>query len=83
MLAMNEPVAGSNLKQEEKEDIVALKTEEPANKGIRNVGDLVNFVVNKIDRREKKLIQFDTDDDNSSIVALNIGFIKLNRKADK
>ena len=83
MLAMNEDMAGKNLKEEEKDNIAAVTTEEPANKGIRNVGDLVNFVVNKIDRREKKLIQFDTDDDNSSIVALNIGFIKLNRKADK
>lgn len=53
------------------------------NKGIRNVGDVINFVVNKIDRREKKIIQFDTDDDNSSVTALNIGFIKFNRRSDK
>ncbi|WAC38978.1 hypothetical protein [Pedobacter sp. SL55] len=50
-------------------------------KGIRNVGDLVNYVVDKVDKRDKKLIRFDTDDDdNSSIIGLNIGFLKLNKK---
>jgi hypothetical protein len=53
-------------------------------KGIRNVGDLVNYVVDKVDKREKKLIKFNTDDDdNSSIIGLNIGFLKLNRKNNK
>lgn len=50
-------------------------------KGIRNVGDLVNFVVDKIDKRDKKLIRFNTDDDdNSSIIGINLGFVKLNQK---
>ena len=50
-------------------------------KGIRNVGDLVNFVVDKVDKRDKKLLKFNTDDDdNSSLVALNIGFLKFNKK---
>lgn len=50
-------------------------------KGIRNVGDLVNYVVDKVDKRDKKLVRFNTDDDdNSSIVAINIGFLKLNKK---
>ena len=50
-------------------------------KGIRNVGDLVNFVVDKVDKRDKKLLKFNTDDDdNSSLVAINIGFLKLNKK---
>ncbi|MGV3545527.1 MAG: hypothetical protein ACO1N4_00590 [Pedobacter sp.] len=50
-------------------------------KGIRNVGDLVNYVVDKVDKRDKKIIKFDTDDDdNSSIIGLNIGFLKLNKK---
>lgn len=50
-------------------------------KGIRNMGDLINFVVEKVDKREKKLIKFNTDDDdNSSIIGLNIGFVKLNKK---
>lgn len=50
-------------------------------KGIRNMGDLINYVVEKVDKREKKLIKFDTDDDdNSSIIGLNIGFVKLNKR---
>jgi len=50
-------------------------------KGIRNVGDLVNFVVDKVDKRDKKLVRFNTDDDdNSSIVGINIGFLKFNKK---
>ena len=51
-------------------------------KGIRNVGDLVNFVVEKIDKRDKKLIRFNTDDDdNSSIVGINLGFVRFNPKS--
>ncbi len=51
-------------------------------KGIRNVGDLVNYVVDKVDKRDKKLVRFNTDDDdNSSIVGINIGFLKLNKKS--
>lgn len=53
------------------------------NKRIRNVGDLVNLVVDKLDKREEKVIQFETDDDNSSLVALNIGIFKFNRKKQK
>ncbi|WP_214225868.1 hypothetical protein [Pedobacter sp. B4-66] len=62
---------------------VITETEPQENRGIRNVGDLVNYVVNKVDKREKKLIQFDTNDDNSSLVSINIGFIKFNKKSDK
>ena len=49
--------------------------------GINNIGDLVNFVVDKVDKREQKFLKFKTDDeDNSSLVAINIGIIKLNGK---
>jgi hypothetical protein len=51
---------------------------------IRNAGDLVNFVVDKIDRREQKIVAFNTDDDdNSSLVALNIGPFRFNSKKHK
>lgn len=76
-------IASANMQEDNQPDLTVTKTDETAGKGIRNVGDLINFVVNKVDRREKKVIQFETDDDNSSIVALNIGFIKFNRKSDK
>ncbi|WP_316812099.1 hypothetical protein [Pedobacter heparinus] len=76
-------IADAHVQENDIVDILGSKTEEIPHKGIRNVGDLINFVVNKVDKREKKVIQFDTDEDNSSIVALNIGFIKFNRKSDK
>lgn len=49
-------------------------------KGIRNIGDLVNYVVDKVDKREEKFLQFKTEDDNSSLIAINIGIIKFNQK---
>jgi|GEM_PF-6401385 len=53
----------------------------PPKKEIRNVGDVVNFLVGKIDKRDKKIIKFKTDKGgNSSIAAINIGFIQLNSK---
>lgn len=65
------------------ENVNAISETETATekKGIRNVGDLVNFVVEKIDKRDKKLIRFNTDDDdNSSIIGINLGFVRLNQK---
>jgi len=70
-------------------NLTPIKADEPINnneplenKGIRNVGDLVNLVVNKVDKRKEKFIQFRTDDDdNSSISSINIGPFKFgNRK---
>jgi hypothetical protein len=53
-------------------------------KRIRNVGDMVKYVVDKVDKREEKFIQFKTDDDdNSSLVALNIGMFRFNSKKHK
>ena len=53
-------------------------------RGIRNVGDLVNYVVDKVDKREEKFIQFKTDnDDNSSLIGLNIGMFKFNQRKHK
>lgn len=60
------------------------ETEPAERKGIRNVGDIVNYVVDKVDRREKKFLKFNTDDDdNSSLVAINIGILKFNKRSDK
>lgn len=50
---------------------------------IRNVGDLVNFVVDKVDKREEKFIQFKTEDDDSSLISLNIGMFRFNQKKHK
>lgn len=50
-------------------------------KSIGSVGDLVNFVVDKVDKRDKKLIEFGSDEDEGSeLVGINIGFLKWNKK---
>lgn len=49
-------------------------------KGIRNVGDVVNLIVNKVDKRKDKFIQFRTDDDDSSLSSINIGPFKFGKK---
>jgi hypothetical protein len=68
-------------KQNMESDVISENDNISQRKGIRNVGDLVNFVVDKVDKREKKLVRFNTDDDdNSSIVGINIGFLKFNKK---
>ncbi|WP_293784607.1 hypothetical protein [uncultured Pedobacter sp.] len=53
---------------------------EQSNKGIRNVGDVVNLIVNKMDKRKDKLIQFRTDDDDSSLSSINIGPFKFGKR---
>lgn len=65
-------------------DVKDQVSETTERKGIRNVGDVINFVVDKFDKREKKIIQFKTDDDdNSSLIAINIGILKFNPKRNK
>jgi len=79
----NRMIAAVPMKEENTEYIDPVEDTDNK-KGIRNVGDLVNYVVDKVDKREKKLIKFNTDnDDNSSIIGLNIGFLKLNKKNNK
>ncbi|MDQ0969879.1 cytoskeletal protein RodZ [Flavobacterium sp. W4I14] len=66
-----------------------VKTDEPvndneqSNRGIRNVGDVVNLIVNKMDKRKDKLIQFRTDDDDSSLASINIGPFKIGKRNKK
>lgn len=60
------------------------EVEQPERRSIRNVGDLVNYVVDRVDKRDNKVLKFNTDeDDNSSLIAINIGFIRLNPKRHK
>ncbi|RYU90682.1 hypothetical protein EWM62_08515 [Mucilaginibacter terrigena] len=49
---------------------------------IRNLGDLINAVVSKVDKRKDKLIEFsDTKDEDESVVSgLNLGFIKIKKQ---
>ena len=58
----------------------ASRPQEPRTR-IRNAGDLVNFVVEKLDKREQKFVEFRTDEDeSSSLVAINIGPLKINQR---
>jgi hypothetical protein len=57
------------------------KAVKPAKRhGIHNMGDLVNLVVAKVDKRKDKAIEFtDSDDDESTITAVNIGPVKIKK----
>jgi hypothetical protein len=60
----------------------AVKQNKPVVKrrGIHNIGDLVNLVMAKVDKRKDKLIEFtDTDDDGSTITGVHLGAIKIKR----
>ncbi|MDN3585877.1 hypothetical protein QWY86_04310 [Pedobacter aquatilis] len=63
-----------------KTDDVENDNNQAENKGIRNVGDVVNLIVNKVDKRKDKFIQFRTDDDDSSLSSINIGPFKIGKK---
>ncbi|WP_316735950.1 hypothetical protein [Pedobacter aquatilis] len=63
-----------------KTDDVENDNSQVENKGIRNVGDVVNLIVNKVDKRKDKFIQFRTDDDDSSLSSINIGPFKIGKK---
>jgi len=63
-----------------KADEVTGEDNQSDNKGIRNVGDVVNLIVNKVDKRKDKFIQFRTDDDDSSISSINIGPFKFGKR---
>jgi len=60
----------------------AVKQNKPVVKkhGIRNIGDLVNLVVAKVDKRKDKVIEFtDTDDDETTITGVHIGAIRIKK----
>jgi hypothetical protein len=65
-------------------DDEATEVEQSGKTRIRNAGDLLNFVVEKLDKRDQKILEFQTDeDDNSSLVAINIGPFKVNTRKHK
>lgn len=49
---------------------------------IHNLGDLINVIVSKVDKRKDKLIEFssDKDEDESTLSGLNLGFIKIKKE---
>ncbi|RYG12884.1 MAG: hypothetical protein EOO07_18395 [Chitinophagaceae bacterium] len=74
-----ETVMAANLGSVKADDVSA-DDSQVENKGIRNVGDVVNLIVNKVDKRKDKFIQFRTDDDDSSLSSINIGPFKIGKK---
>ncbi|WP_443938004.1 hypothetical protein [Pedobacter sp. MW01-1-1] len=95
VLASNQPQQKANNTANVKPEIDLINTtpqisDEPINEneqsrtGIRNLGDLVNLVVGKVDKRKEKFIQFNTnEDDDTSISAINIGPFKLGKYKNK
>ncbi|QPH41205.1 hypothetical protein [Pedobacter endophyticus] len=74
-----EPVLASNANAIKVDEVIG-EGNETENKGIRNVGDVVNLIVNTVDKRKDKFIQFRTDDDDSSLSSINIGPFKFGKK---
>lgn len=44
---------------------------------IKSVGDLVNFVIAKVDQREDKVIEMSDNDEGTSISGINLGVLKI------
>jgi hypothetical protein len=67
----------------EQQSVTKTMAAAPAKKHrLRNLGDLINVVVSKVDKRKDKLIEFsDTSDEDESVVSgLNLGFIKIKKQ---
>ncbi|GGI27087.1 hypothetical protein [Pedobacter mendelii] len=77
-----ETVIASTATNVKPDDIIDYENQAES-KGIRNVGDVVNLIVNKVDKRKDKFIQFRTDDDDSSLSSINIGPFKIGKKNKK
>ncbi|GGE68560.1 hypothetical protein EV200_10186 [Pedobacter psychrotolerans] len=78
----DETVLASNANTISIDEVVG-ESDHSENKGIRNVGDVVNLIMDKVDKRKDKLIQFRTDDDDSSISSVNIGPFRIGKKSRK
>ena len=61
--------------------VTANQVEKKKKHGIHSLGDLINVVVSKVDKREDKLIEFsESDDDQSSVTGINLGIIKIKKE---
>ena len=88
--AMTETALANNIKPVNTEPEVSeamnegAEVEHQSRPRIRNAGDIVNFVVDKLDKREQKFVEFRTDDDEgTSLVAINIGPLKINQRKSR
>ncbi len=48
--------------------------------GIHSLGDLINVVVAKVDKREDKLIEFTETDEDSNVTGLNLGIVSVKKE---
>jgi hypothetical protein len=60
----------------EKQDVIPLKSKHK----IHSLGDLINVVVAKVDKRKDKIIEFTDTDDESNITGVNLGIIKIKKE---
>lgn len=79
ILSKDETVLAANAAIVKTDEVIG-ENNQAENKSIRNVGDVVNLIVNKVDKRKDKFIQFRTDDDDSSLSSINIGPFKFGKK---
>jgi hypothetical protein len=47
---------------------------------VHSLGDLINVVVSKVDKRKDKIIEFTDTDDESNITGFNLGIIKFKKE---
>lgn len=71
-------LALANVENDLKESATA--ETERSGSGIRSVGDLVNFVVAKVDKRKDKVIEFSENDEGTLISGINLGLFKIKTK---
>lgn len=75
----------SNNEISEPEKIAVKRIALPADKlpakkhSVKSIGDLVNLVVAKVDKRQEKIIQFTDSDGESNITGINLGFINIQK----
>lgn len=85
------PVSGKLKIPDHRKPVIALADDnaakegdsEPAERsrpGIKTVGDLVNFVVAKVDKRKDKLIEFSENEEGTLISGINLGVLKIKAK---
>jgi hypothetical protein len=61
--------------------VMASQPEKKKRRGIHSLGDLINVVVAKVDKREDKIIEFtSTDEDESSVSGINLGLFKVKKE---
>ena len=66
---------------EENKSVVLEVEKSPTNK-IKNAGDLINLVVNTVDKSKNKFIRFKTNDEGSTLASINIGPFRFGKHDD-